>query len=536
MELSALGRTPIPGPSPAGTDVRYEASYMALIEEIEKLSSVTQASEVSWKKVCELGTGILENQSKDMVAAAYTAVALMQTLDLEGLSIGLGLLSDLLETFWETGFPPKKRMRGRINALSWWQEKTLAWLKTCQPAPLEVLQHQNLLDQARKLDQLFGEKLPDLPAMREMLQRLASLPVQVPPKEPAPSETLPVPASPETAVLPLESPPAQPSETGTSSPAPKKPSPPLAGAVSPESAPAKSEAAPEDLQASRRALMEAALTFASFARRENPEDPWAFKATRMAAWLRVQSPPPSENGETAIPEPETVIKTALQTLLKDGHYREVVKRAEDYVTAAIFWLDLQRLCAQGLEGLGESGKAALKVLQGELLLLLQRLPGLEQLSFAGGLPFADGETRDWIATLQAAPASGAETEDPLQTVLEEARSAHAKKEEARALNLLDTAMGQTAKASDRIRLRLAQVELLCRSARFAHAAVLAENLLSESEALSLESWDPILAERLLAGCHQAFTGLGDEAGLNRAKALAARICRLRPAAALNLGL
>jgi type VI secretion system protein VasJ len=98
MNFENLGRSPIPGPSPAGQDIRYDAEYSRLQEEIDKLNSVTQAGSVDWNRVVTLGAEILETRSKDIMVAVYMFVGLMQTLGIEGMITGVGVINDLVTT------------------------------------------------------------------------------------------------------------------------------------------------------------------------------------------------------------------------------------------------------------------------------------------------------------------------------------------------------------------------------------------------------------------------------------------------------
>ena len=76
MDAVALGRDPIPGESPAGFDAKFEPEYEAVLAEISKLGSATQAEPLSWSKVEEQAESILAGKSKDILMAAYLGVAL----------------------------------------------------------------------------------------------------------------------------------------------------------------------------------------------------------------------------------------------------------------------------------------------------------------------------------------------------------------------------------------------------------------------------------------------------------------------------
>ncbi len=543
MDLNALGREPIPGASPVGQDARYDPDYDKLQGEIDKLNSVTNLAEVNWKHVVDLGTGILASKSKDLLAAAYLSVGLLHQAGLEGMATGSQILRDMVATYWDDCFPPKKRLRGRVNAFSWWQEKTAAWVKGLPPDPVPAELHQTILDNVEALDKSLGEVLPDSPPLRDVLAALNRLPVERPPQE-APQEV------PENA--PEDAPQDGQKEQGVapgkassqaSDHSPGKPgSSPQTSA--PSSPPPSASAPPGDIATARKALGAAATAFVGLGRGADPTDPWVWKAARMAAWISVKTLPPNQGGQTMIPTPDTEIKAALRKQLDEGKFREAALAAESRFPGAIFWFDLQQVLAKALEGLGAEYAPALDVVRGELRALLTRFQGLEQLSFADGTPFADPETRAWVATLTGGVGSsggsggtaGTEDDEFVNHSMKQAESRFAKKDEPGALDVLSKAMQSTPNGPARIRLRLAQMDFLSRAGRFALAGALAEDLLTEMENRDLATWAPELTVDVLRACHGAYVGKGGEANLTRARELAGMISRIRPAAALSLAI
>ncbi len=510
MNLSEIGFTPIPGSCPAGREARYDPVYEQLQAEIDKLTSVTQAEEVDWGHVVDLATDIIENKSKDFLAAAYMSVGLMHVQDFEGLSMGSRVLNDMVATFWEDGYPPKKRLRGRMNVFSWWEEKVLAWLKT-RPGngPVPPAECAEAAANIKKLDEALGELLPDLSPMRELVSILDTLTEKRSEKE----------------------------ESSVAHQAAASPGEGENETTEPESSSSSTTDAPEDASSARKMLAESALTFAAMGRAENPADPWAWKASRMSAWINVKGLPPAQGGRTMIPAPDSTVKPSLLACLSDGKLLEAATRAEDHFAGAIFWLDLQRIIANAFEGLGEDFAAVLEVVRAETKMLLVRLKGLDQLSFSDSTPFADAETRAWIASLNSKGRSKVPEDcgdDPTREVLDKANSRFLKKDVAGALDLISRAIREAPDGSMRLRLRLGQVDLLCRCERFGMASALAEELLDELDARGLESWDPSLAVRILLSARDAFIGEGGEDNLGKARRLAARISRIHPSAALNL--
>lgn len=511
MNLDDIGRTPIPGSLPGGQDSHYEPAFAQLQAEIDKLSSVTAGGAVDWTRVVDLAGEVLSTQSKDLTAAAYLAVGLTQTRGLEGLGLGARILGDLTTAFWEDCFPPKKRLRGRMAAYAWWQEKTLAWLKnSADPEPMPDEKHHALLVDVQALDKALGELLPDFPPMSDLIAVLRRLPVL-----------------PDAASAP---------EAGQSGAAPTASVPQAAGAPAQQAA-----AAPQDAKSARVALAAAALDFATLAGREESSDPWVWRATRLGAWLKLKGLPPAEGGKTMLPPPEPAVKEALQALLSQGHYLEAALGAEAQVPSELFWLDPHRVAAKALEALGAEFASAHSAVCEEMCFFLAWLPGVEQLAFSDGTPFADAETRSWLSSLatghpgrQASGVEGAGRSVELDKARAAAEKRFAEQDVAGALDYLGQAERRAASGPVRLRLMLTQMSLLGRAGHWPVAVSLADAVVGEVERRGLEEWDPELALEALLAAREAYTGLGGEGGLAKAREYAACAARIRPSAALHL--
>ena len=126
QDYSALGKQPIGDAQPAGSDVRSDDDYDTLQTEIGKMSNPVASGSIDWQQVATLSETILSTKSKDLLVASYLTGALLQTRDLPGLLDGLRVVGGMLETYWDTLFPPLARLRGRRNALQWLIERVTA--------------------------------------------------------------------------------------------------------------------------------------------------------------------------------------------------------------------------------------------------------------------------------------------------------------------------------------------------------------------------------------------------------------------------
>ena len=128
IDIDALSR-PIDDSEPAGPDLEYSG-----VAELDRFAAGTPgtidpstqelvgAEEPNWRKVLEQSTELL-GRTKDLRVAAWVARAELASRGLSGLADGLKLIATLLETFWETLYPPLDRDEGddpieRLNVLA----------------------------------------------------------------------------------------------------------------------------------------------------------------------------------------------------------------------------------------------------------------------------------------------------------------------------------------------------------------------------------------------------------------------------------
>ena len=102
---------PIPGASPGGANLRYDPLYDKIKEARREDDDVPQgdwarARKVAdWPAVAKLAGDALATKSKDLQIAAWLTEALLRQDGLAGLRVGLGLLKDLVDQFWDSLYP-----------------------------------------------------------------------------------------------------------------------------------------------------------------------------------------------------------------------------------------------------------------------------------------------------------------------------------------------------------------------------------------------------------------------------------------------
>ncbi|MEJ2039092.1 MAG: type VI secretion system protein TssA [Desulfosarcinaceae bacterium] len=526
MDWTTLGKTPIPGDAPAGVDVKYDTDFEKLHDEIDKLSSPTASGQVDWGDIVATAAKILADKSKDLTVASYMAVGLIITRQVDGLDTGVQIIRDLVETHWDNFFPPKKRMRGRMGALAWWLEKSEAELSKLQVKDLPLDQAQRIKDNLAQLNSILGEKMPDAPLLRPIERVVERWPVKKPPESAEPKEESAATAEPKPAAGP--------------------------GRETPKPAPAKAAApaeAPENIgsvQDARRAIDGAMqkIRQASFFMLQNDlKDPLAYRYRRIASWAKLQEPPPNTDGATQITPPAPQVIEPLVQLRDEGNWPALIQNAEQQLSQFLFWFDLNRFVAEALQELGTGHQKALAAVCQETAGFLQRLPGVQALTFSDGMPFADLETKKWLQILGAAgpaagtapagPAAAGDT-DGMQKTVKEAAALARKKQLVEAVNLLQQEMNRTVSRFRRLRWRLAIADVLLNVKKTPLALPHLDRILEEIDAYRLEEWDPELAMEGLKSAWKGYSTLALNEHKEKSAALLARIARLDPVEAIRL--
>ncbi|MDR1777101.1 MAG: type VI secretion system protein TssA [Desulfovibrio sp.] len=541
-DIAALGTSPIPGENPAGQDARYEPEYAAVLAEIEKLSFSGQGAAASWPLIEEKSVAILADKAKDIQIAVYLAVALWHNRGIEGMLVGLRMLSGLLGTFWETGWPPLKRMRGRVNAIDWWHERAYAFLQEeARNTPVPASMRKNLLEEVTGLDEILNSLLPDAAPLRDVVSAVQRLAVLDSDENSARDDT---------SFSPDQPPPQAPSirdDVGTD----------RGGADAVTSAPAATDESIEDdpdnvaptadVAVLRRRFVEGGQNYLKAALPAEPANAALWRLSRLVLWCGIAIQPADENNLTLLPAPDTAVLAQARRLLDTGNALAAALTAEDFSHTAPFCLDAQMLIFNALHALGPQFSQAAQAVREECGRFVTRLPGLEKLCFNDGSPFVGPETAAWLRTCPhseslsvdrfadkpASPLTTAPEDSPAgrsKELFEASARLLAQNRLAEALDMLDAA--KTDSLSENLRLKVGQLRLLCEAGENTAALALAESLLAQVTARDLDNWDPRLALKALNAARVAFS-LFEGGNTQRLREVLGRIAAIHPSAALG---
>jgi type VI secretion system protein VasJ len=512
--ISELGKQPIPGAQPVGNEVREEPAFELLEAELAKLSSAVNSPNMDWNKVTQLSAELLGAKGKDLLVACYLTAGLLETRGLYGLADGLKVMGDLVETYWDTLYPPLKRMRGRRNALQWLidrvqQRATETDWASLPPQEGDLVAQLN--DRVRAIDAVVADKDSEAPSVRTLLSLIGTLTVaevKLPDPEPPAAGAAPAPA------------------TGASGDAPPPPATLLLDSAS------NVERALEDACSRMGSLAEWFLA-------NDPSNPLSYRLNRTAAWSTLEALPPADAGQTRLPPPISQVTDALVRLKDSQSDAELVQFAEAQLTVFPFWLDLNAICAAALGRMGSSFAPARQEVCNETARLLARLPGLEQLSFSGGTPFADSDTQDWLATLgvgsftgSGRPAASGRERDEVTAAIRNARSLAANDDLASAAACLQDQLALHPSAREQLLLQIRLCELLLQHRPGAALKAFAQAVVESIDRHGLTVWDPAMALDGLQVAYGVMTR--DEEDRSAADALLARIVTLDAGMAVKL--
>jgi len=541
VDLLSLGKNPINPDQPTGSDVRYEPEFEELQSEIDKLSSPSFSGGIEWQKVSDMAAFILAEKSKDLLVASYLAVSQVYIRQIEGLAVGLTVMHDLVDQFWDTLFPPKKRMRGRLGAVEWWIEKTGSALKNIKPEPLSDEKLNELNETLTLIDSIFNKYLPEPPLLTSIQRYIESIPCLSEQKP----EAGPPPPVEEKAVSDLKSveekpQPVVPSETKTE---------PKQKALEPAALPfePKEITTEQDAQKVINWGFQKIHQAASFILGNNPMSVMGYRYRRIAAWSKVSSLPQATGGKTLIPPPAPYILKSLHDLRGSGNWNVLINSSEQNLTQFIFWIDLNRFVAEALISLGEGHEGAHEAVCQETAFFMHRLPGLDTLTFSDEMPFADPETKQWLKEIELK--AGSATVEPVQMMefaedkdrkdrmtetIEKAQGLVKKKKVVEGVTLIQQKLQNCFSQKEALSWRLVLCQILLGSKNKDMTLPHIEQILEDIERYQLETWDPQLALKGLKVAWTGFNSFSDKSFKHDAAQTLNRIAKLDPAEALRL--
>lgn len=477
---------PISSEAPGGVEPRETPQYEVVFAEVERLTSPSADRQPDWLKVETQSIELLKTVSKDFMVASWLSAAWVEKSGVEGLSAGLGLFSGLLNTYWDTGFPPVKRLRGRRNAVIWWTDRVTAWLNATTPAPLAIEAHSLLVERSQEIDRRLAEVDSEAPSLNELVNLIKRLDVIEPVAQPVTQDA-----------GTNASAPAQAQQTAASSSSMANAANPGAvissATVTGPQLGSLSKVANLDDWVSALASVFGYLGDASQKLAElDPYNALAIGLNRFGARGALLSLPQAQGQATLIAPPPIAEMQSFETVCDAGNPQGVASFCEGRLSTYPFWLDLDRQSALAYGAMGPAAATMRSAVIDEVLAFVKRLPGVERLTFSDGTPFADEATKAWITTCQAERLGGGAT-DKFSEAKKQANESVGSGDSDAAVAALQDFLSNTRSGRDQFRARIALAELALGLKKDLDLQPLIDPLLDECERLNLMYWEPELA-------------------------------------------
>ena len=458
MDYTTLGTLAISQENPAGDDVKYDEDFEKIESEIAKLSSPSESNAVDWELVVKLCEEILEHKSKNLLITVYLAYALFKLRGIEGLSDGVKVLADILENYWETLYPPLRRIKGRINAVQWLIDKVSKALENSDDIEIDTAKRDAFMADLKRVDAFLNDKLEDAPFFYNLI-KLADMKLvssEIPPakEEPAPAQEPRADVAPQvdTQTTVQKSTTAQPRTGDTEQ---------------------DFKTMVNDLNILTGEMIEAQDYRSEL-----------FMINRAFAWLDVETLPTAQKQITMLPPPDAQEIELLQKLYDAKDHSALLWAAESRVTTYLFWLDLHYYVAESLRQLGFT-QASDVVLQ-QTRYFVQKLPDLQELSFSDNTPFASKATKRWL-----------HTEEQTETTTESAPTTTTELEEVtcdtKGIDRLSTLISQSRSVEQKVLYNIALCKCLATTDNTILTKSYTKQLLQYIEHHDTQSWNPDIA-------------------------------------------
>lgn len=341
---------PIDAAAPAGEDPGYDDDFQSMREEVNKLSAADAG------RVAQLAEHLLKLRCKDLRVASYYVWARLQLDGEAGLADGLCLLAALVERYPDQVLP--LRGNSRRMALEWLAGGKVLDSLTLYPEVVKVEAERTVAALAWLEQALQAWPADQRPEMGGLYAALSARLAQ---------------SGGVDALVPQNS---APLESGSQTPMP------TTNAIK-----------------SGRDLLDSGRSLAAYLREQPLGWLAAHRLIKSLRWDTMhQAPPTDASGNTRLAPPRGDYRAQLKRLHMQQSWSELLEQAERMYAEGVnhFWLDLQWYLYQALSKQGAPLDGWADIVKRDLGMLLDRLPGLEALSWSDGSPFADETTREWI--------------------------------------------------------------------------------------------------------------------------------------------
>jgi type VI secretion system protein VasJ len=268
----------------------------------------------------------------------------------------------------------------------------------------------------------------------------------------------------------------------------------------------------------------------------------ALRLNRTLLWLPIDTLPERNAEQITVLRglPADKLKT-FQDRYDQAKYADVLVDLEASLAKAPFWFDGQRMVWECLHGL--NAEMAMREAEIHFALLIQRLPGIIELHFHDGAPFANPATRVWIgahvmphlqSTSAPRKADVVDTQPAWELALEDVQPILRQDGLKAAVQVLKQGLHSAHGARARFFWQFALARLCFMARKFELAKIQLEILDQTLREAGLHTWEPDLALQVLQLLHSCCESLPQSHAVRECKEeIYRRLCHLDLEVALD---
>jgi len=460
--------------SPEGEDPRYGDSFVAIKQEIDKLA------DTDYQLVIDEAISVLSKEAKDLRVAGYLILGLAYLEGVKGLIIGLNVYVQLLENYFESSFPQK--INAKITAISWLNNNKLLFFIESKEDEVEAYQMEEVATLISNLNRLVKDGFsghvdvvaPEFTILNSWLEKLKKIAAVKKQQEETKQKAKIAAAS-------------GASNSGNSS----------TGLATASLGAIQSD---KDVVNAISALAKHLIA--------NEQYIQAIGVNRAINWSAA-SLPINDNGKTRLPAPRKAGVNTIRQLIAKGDHKSAFTQCEAmmFEPGANFLLDLQFLASTATKNMHREDIS--NVIALNTFMLLQRLPGIENLKFDDETPFVQADTKMWLDEVNSMGSGGTslqlELDEALDKTITEARSVAESKNLQEGLAVFANYNAYTEKQRFKMKLQMA---IMClEDNRPEMALPVLDDLYDKAELCSLAVWDSTLHIFLLKSIQNAIRAL-----------------------------
>ncbi|WP_413111688.1 type VI secretion system protein TssA [Thaumasiovibrio sp. DFM-14] len=480
---------PISDSEPSGYDAKYELCFEIMEAETRKFGSLFGET-VDWSTVSENAIDVLQNHSKDLKAVSYLTRAWYESFGLAGVKNGLELMSLVLSEFGDSVFP--RRKRAREGALEWLIRHLEGITEDVNLVTLDVAVIDEICSLCRSVSFIYDDAFPNaeisLLGLIEPFYRLSTRAMsdQIHDDERASSLAKPEPVS---SALPADVKENVVKEKGSSEISHEiEECPAVVSTMAQPTLPVEI-----DTDFSRPNLAKGTLErVAHYVFSQSAGHPLAYLINRYVSWADIDELPScDEKGKTPLYLAISADSVSdIESSFQQSQDVSVCQRLEKSLVNAPFWLTGQKMQYEFLQQLGYD--VAAQMVASQTREFVKAFPGLVELTFADGRPFADEMTKIWLERTQdIGGALSASTLDMNCFQIEEVTQDNLGEVMYQAASMLNDATSER----DRFMVNLNLAQLL-HQANLSHLCwPYLELIWPIREEVNLEAWEPQLASQ-----------------------------------------